>query len=71
MSDEETVVKGEDQCLELYGVWSQIGEKPHNNVCSHDKPMFGARKCLRNLQGVSFLWKFFSNQSFWCVCKTF
>jgi len=27
MSDDETVVKGEGQGLELYGVWSRIGDR--------------------------------------------
>jgi len=44
---------------------------PTTTFCSRNKPMFGVRKFLRNWQRVSFLMKIFSNQSFWCVCKTF
>ena len=51
--------------------FQKSGHKPHDNFCSSDKPLLGARKCLCNLKCVSFLMKFFSNQSFWCVCKTF
>ena len=50
--------------------FKKVVKSPTTTYCSRDKPMFGARKCLRNLQRVSFLMKIFSNQSFWCICKT-
>jgi len=49
----------------------KVVTNPATKFCSRDKPMFGARKYLRNLQLVCFVMTFFSNQSFWCVCKTF
>jgi len=51
--------------------FKKVVTNPTTTFCSGDKPMFGARKCLRNLQRVSFRMKIFSNQSFWCVCKSF
>jgi len=57
--------------LVFEGTFEKVVTDPATKFCSRDKPMVGARKLLRNLLLVSFVMKFFSNQSFRCVCKTF
>jgi len=38
--------------------FKKVVTNPKTTFCSRDKSMFGARKCLRNLQRVSFLINF-------------
>jgi len=71
LSTDDHSVVCDDARFVFVGTLKKAATNPASKFSSHDKPIFGAGKFLSNLQLVNFVVKFFSNQSFRCVCKIF